>query len=211
MSASLSLFQIESELLDLLRFREDIEQDAEITPAEQKASLEACDQQIRDYVTREVQKVDGITAYLRECSARAAALKAEEARIKELRQGWEARHDRLESTVIRVMQSIGKKVIEGAQSTLALKKNPASCDVRQPELLPDQYKRVTVTLTQALYNRVLAHLMTSDKGAPMFVELQECKTTPGEPMLAKIKDELKAGVGVPGAVLVDDKVRLEAK
>jgi hypothetical protein len=204
--SNLSLYQIKTELLDLMRFREDVAQDADLTPQEQKASLEAIDQQITEYVHREVAKVDGIASYLRECETRAAVLKAEAKRIHEQAAAWEARHDRLEAVTLRVMQQTGATLLEGANSTFKVKKNPPSVDVAQPELVPTPYNRMTVTMSQSMFHRIVVALDKQQDG--LGIELRACKTSNPEPMKDAIKAELKQGVGVPGCRLVDDKVRL---
>lgn len=199
-SANLSLYQIETELLDLLRFREDTVTDADMTPAEQAETLATVDRQIEEYIKREVKKADGIASYLRECETRAEALKAEAKRLKERADAWEQRHDRIKSGVLRVMQLMGFKKIEGQQSTLAIRKNPASVDIRQPELVPEVYQRVTVTLNASLWNQLCA----ANPGLAT-------ATVNREPSKSAIKEALKRGDGVPGCELREGSVRLEVE
>lgn len=206
--ANLSLYQIEAELLDLMRFRESVATDTEMTPQEQTASLEAIDKQITEYVHREVAKVDGIAAYLRECQTRAEVLMKEAQRIQLQADAWEARGERLEAVTLRVMQQTGATQLDGATSTFKVRKNPPSLDVAQPELVPAAYNRVTVTMTEDLLARLMQHLFGTPKGAPLFADLQACKQSNPEPMKDAIKSELKQGVGVPGCTLITDKVRL---
>jgi transcriptional regulator len=211
-TTNLSLYNIETELLDLLRWREELIENREMTPEEMNATLRACDDQIREYVTREVQKADGIAAYLRECESRVATLKAEAKRVKELADVWQTRHDRLEDLTRGIMQQIGKKVIEGARSTLKLAKNPVSVEVAQPDLVPSPYQRVEVKLTLDLWTRITARVMTTEKkGDEMLAEVLDTKVSAPEPILSRIKEELKAGVGVPGCRLANENFRLEIK
>jgi hypothetical protein len=205
---NLSLYNIKAELLELLRFREEIAAAVDMTPEEIKASIEATDDRIREYVGREVEKVDGIAAYLRECDAHAAALKEEAKRINERAKAWEARGARLESVTLGVMLKLGATELEGANSTCKVRKNPASLDVANPNNLPPEYRRVKVTLTAALWERALGVLMGSEKGAPVFQELIGCNVSPAEAMMPEIKAELKNGGSVIGCRLIDDKVRL---
>ena len=205
---NLSLYQIEHELLDLMRFREDVAQDADMTPEEAKASLKAIDNQITEYVHREIVKVDGIAAYLRECDARSAVLKEEAARIYAQAQVWSRRRNQLYEITLRVMQQTGATQLDGANSTVKVKKNPPSVDVAQPELVPAAYNRWQVTMNGDLFSRLMAHLMGTPKGSPLYIELQGCEWKQIGHMKDAIKQELKAGVGVPGCRLVDDKVRL---
>jgi hypothetical protein len=207
-SPSLSLYQIEAELVQLVRYREEVASDTEITPQEQQASLDAIDKQITAYVHREVAKVDGIAAYLRECETRAKVLRAEAQRLREQSDAWEDRGNRVEAVTLRVMQQTGATLLEGTNSTFKVKKNPPSVDVAQPELVPAPYLRVAVTMSEDLFARITSHLFGTDKGATLFAELIECKRSNPEPMKDAIKAELKQGVGVPGCRLKEDSVRL---
>jgi len=205
---NLSLYNIETGLLDLLRYREELASDPDITPQETTASLDAVDAQIQEYVTREVQKVDGIAAFLRECETRATALKIEAQRVRSQAAMWEQRESRLREITLNVMQMVGAKELDGTNSTLKVRKNPPSVDVAQPELVPAPYQRITVTMSKYLYDRINQALFSGDKTSSLFVELQECKTGPIEAVKSKIAEELKQGVGVPGCRLREDSVRL---
>ena len=206
---NLSLYKIETELLDLMRFRESVADDPDMTPDEITASLEAIDRQITEYVTREVAKVDGIAAYLRECHARHDVLKAEAQRLQLQADAWAERGERLYAVTLQVMQQTGATLLEGANSTFKVRKNPPSVDPNiQMDILPTPYQRLTVKLNRSLWERVLAYLMTNEKGAPLFRELIEINVGNPEPMKDAIKSELRAGVGVPGCRLREDSVRL---
>lgn len=204
---NLSLYKIKTELLDLMRFRESVAGDTEMTPEEIKASLEAIDNQITEYVHREVAKVDGIAAYLRECETREEVIKKEISRLRNQADAWAQRGLRLRDVTLRVMQQTGATHLEGANSVFKVRKNPPSVDVAQPLLVPEPYLRKTVTMTAYLYSRIARCLFDgADPG--LFAEFAECKQTATEPMKDAIKAELKAGVGVPGCRLREDSVRL---
>ena len=124
---------------------------------------------------------------------------------------WEEQQRYVENILLQLMQRAGKKRIEGPMVTLALKNNPPSCEVVQPDLVPEPYLRTTVTLSVDLLNRLLSHLMATEKGAPLFQELMPCKQSAPEAVKSEILKELKGGVSVPGCRLKDDSVRLEIK
>jgi hypothetical protein len=205
---NLSLYNIKVELLELLRERENIAGAVDMTPEEIKQSLEVVDDRIREYVTREVEKVDGIAAYLRECEAHAAALRIEASRIIGHAKAWEARGERLESVTLGVMLKLEATQLDGATSTFKVHKNPPSLDVQNPAALPAEYRRIKVTLTAALWERALGALMATEKGAPIFQELINCNVSAPEAMMVEIKTELKNGGSVIGCRTIDDKVRL---
>ncbi len=71
---SLSLYNIEAELLNLMVARESlVNNDAELSDAEQKEAIKECDIAIREKISSELRlhKIDGIAYYLHEFSDRA--------------------------------------------------------------------------------------------------------------------------------------------
>lgn len=223
---NLTLYDIEVELLGLLQFREELASDPEITPEELRDSLEACDAQIREYVGREIKKVDGIASMLREFEAREALTKKEADRIYDQAAKWRKRREVLESITMWSLQSFGRTKIEGKTSTLSLKRCPASVDIAQPDILPDKYKRRSITINEDLLKRIITALP-----AELALALMGTNASVMEPLKTPIGDELKCPVcqaksalrekcqacggtgesksGVPGARLVTDKVRLD--
>jgi hypothetical protein len=205
---NLSLYGIKTELLELLRYREEIAGSADMTPAEIKESLEVVDDRIREYVGREVAKVDGIAAYLRECEARAEVLKMEAQRIMNQSRSWTERGARIETVTLGVMLKLGATELDGATSTFKVKKNPPSLEVANVNELHPRYRRIKVTMTAELWERALGVLMKDERGAPVFQELIGCNVSAPEAMMAEIKAELKADGAVIGCKLIDDKFRL---
>jgi hypothetical protein len=204
---NLTLYGIETQLLELLNFRESIADDPDMTPEEQRLSLEACDQQIAEYVRAEVKKCDGIASYLREFETRAIAMKEESDRCAEQSTAWRKRLRNLESMVISIMQGMKKDRIDGRHSVLQLKKNPASAEIQSPDLVPHEYQRVKVTMSAALWWKIRQKLALD----PLGTELFDVKDPEAEPMKDKIREELKVGGSVPGCRLRTDSVRLEVK
>lgn len=215
---ALTLYGIETELLELLNFRESIESDPDMTPQEQQESLKACDESIVEYIRAEVKKCDGIAAYIREFDSRAALLEEEADRCKEMARVWQKRKKSLESMVIDIMQVTKQTRIDGRHSVLALKKNPASVDVAQPHLVPAEYERVNVTVRHSLWTNILALVVQAARRdttiALLYAEMQDpdkIQLGAPEPMKKKIAEELKVGGSVPGCRLRTDSVRLEVK
>lgn len=210
---NLTLYGIETQLLELLNFREAIESDPDMTPQEQAESLKACDESIAEYIRAEVRKADGIARYLREFETRAATLKEEAARCTAMAKNWQKRYDSLEGMVIDIMQATKQTRIDGRHSVLQLKKNPPSVEVAQPELVPNELKRIAVKMTLAQWQEVIHLLDQSDVQATRMLSSQLVLAnnyTP-EPMKTEIAKRLKEGDGVPGCRLKTDGVRLEVK
>lgn len=148
----LSLFQIETELLGLIEARADA-QERRSQPGMQEDSgiteeLATIDGLIRDYMKREVAKVDGIALTVKEFAARAKVHKeaAEELLAK-------ARHEeetveRIKAMVLNVMQEVGEKKFQGRLYTLARHGNGGvrALTVAQPDLVPLERKCCTIEL-----------------------------------------------------------------
>ena len=199
---NLTLYGIETQLLELLNFREAIESDPDMTPQEQQESLKACDESIAQYIRAEVKKADGIARYLREFQARETALVEEADRCYDAAKAWKKRRESLTSMVIDVMQATKQTRIDGRHSVLQLKKNPPSVEVAQPELVPGEMQRVTVKMSRAQW----AYLCNTYPGA-----ISNMTASEPEPMKTEIAKRLKEGDGVPGCRLRTDGVRLEVK
>jgi ParB-like chromosome segregation protein Spo0J len=210
---TLSLYKIDLELLQLLHAREDLQADTEMTPQEIAASVEALDAQIANYLPQALaNRADEVANIIRQLEAMEEADAREMARIRDRRQQRIQARQYLEQRVLELMTRADQKRIEGQHVTLFRKKNPASVDVAQPDLVPDPYKRLTVTFSADLWQRLQTRvMMTETKGSELFGEMMDAKQGAPEVMLQKVKDELKAGVGVPGCRLIEDKHRLEIK
>lgn len=238
----LTLFGIQTSIVELLAFRDDVEVDRDMTPAEIAESLKACDEQIQQFLGRELVKVDGVAHVLREMEARAEVAKQERDRLNERARTWQKRHDWLEERVKEALQfrlqATGQKKLEGETSTLSLRKNPPSVDVRQPDLVPMEMRRITITMPENIWNGLVNVAFQWDRKS--WQPLSDSTTTKigsPEPMKAEILKELKLSDtcpkcngngcvgddaaacdqcggtgkiprGVSGCVLVTDKVRL---
>ncbi len=142
-AGKMSLFQIESELLQLMEFAEDPER-----TDEERA---AADEQIKEYISREIRKVDNIRAYLRHAEVMEAAAKAEYALQRSRAEAWKSRATRLKDRVLQIMQVIGEKKLEGKTGTLTVKGNGGlqPLVIRDETLIPPQYCKVMVTMSLA--------------------------------------------------------------
>lgn len=192
-AANMTLYNLEATLMLLMFERETIQKDPDLTPKEIEQALKAKDIEIREHVSKEVKKVDGIAYYLKEFEARAATAKAEKDRQARREKDWEARHDRLEELVKSVMLMSGKSRLDGDANTLKLVKNPPSVEIAQPELVPNSMRRLQVTMSLELYSKIKLALFASEHPAveTLTKELQQCTTTRAEPMKSKIAEALK--------------------
>lgn len=133
----LSLWNIEAELANLLDLREEM--------AERGEDLTHMDVAIREYVAREVRKVDNIRGYLKHCEMMAGAAKAERDLQATHYQQWLGRMDRLMEACQFVMEAMswqnGKsRRLDGKTGSLLLKTNGGAQAVviTKPELIPEE-------------------------------------------------------------------------
>lgn len=148
MSDSLSLYEIERELAELLAARE------EATEPEQCTELENA---IRLYVEGQVRKVDGVRAYVRNCEAMAAAAKEEAERQAERARVWTEKGKRFKQFILDVMQAFGLKKLEGRTGTLTVCSNGGKqpVTITDETLVPDEYCSYTLTFTGAEFAELL--------------------------------------------------------
>lgn len=151
----LSLFAIEAELLGLIDQREDaLERMAAMSPDELTASPEigqeiaVVEGLIRDYLKREVRKVDSIAFAVKEYEARSEARKVEAERMKASADRDAETAKRIKAMVLDVMQEFGEKKLPGRLFTITRQGNGGmrALTIAQPDLVPLELKRVTVDL-----------------------------------------------------------------
>lgn len=198
----LTLYGIESKLLTLFDDYDRIEDDPEIVdPADRTRQLEAKALELREQVTLELAKVDGLAAVHRELKAQVAVRNKirddEYARLDRLYGRTNRRLNRLEEYAIAVLQLRAREAgtqlacIEGATSTLKLAKCPPSVDVRQPELVPSEYLVGTFKLPMTVW-RSIAAVVERDGQRDL---LQDMENATGravfDPVKNAIKEELK--------------------
>lgn len=199
---SLSLYQIEAEMLELFELRESAEAD----------SLPAIDQAIAEYAARSLTKVDNIAAFLRECEARADAYSVEAKRLNALAKQWEERGERLKDATIAAMQFSGKRRVAGRSAELVLRKCGPSVDPDiDMELLPSTLKRQQITLNRFTLDEIVWQLARANAEALMEELMLAMRAGPVTPIKAAIAAEIKLAGAVPGARLITDKERLEVR
>ena len=209
MSMELSLYQLESQLSELIEMREQAVADRETAvgaePAEKTHEVAAIDNAIREYLTAEIRKVDSIRAFWRHCELMASAAK-EEAEVQAARsKAWKNRLDRLKDMVKVVMETIpfpeGKpKKLEGRTGALYLKANGGkqAVEIHDESLVPDELCMVTVTVTRAEWQLRAA-------------AFRDPKIVSCAPSLSLIAERLAKGEAVAGARFAERGNHVECK
>jgi len=153
-TTSATLYQIESELIDLISLREQMVDAGENT--------EAIDVEIKATAYREIRKVDGVARMLSHFKAQAMLAKDEEGRLKARRRKFESAIDRLEGLVIDTLQELaqplrGAKQLEGQTATFSLRTAGGAQKLtiaQDTRLVPDNLKLVRVTMSYRDYEKL---------------------------------------------------------
>jgi len=167
-AAPATLYQIEDDLLCALDTIEMVGDDESTL----KAELE---EQIARLIAAEVTKVDGVSRMLAHFENQAELAALEIKRIQDRKRGFERSYERLEACAKLAMELAGKRKLEGATSTLSLRKSPTAVFLHNFDQVPAEYFTVKID---------------------RWVDKE------------KVKRDLKAGIEVPGAELVDDRYHL---
>jgi hypothetical protein len=156
----LSLYTIDSQLEELIEYRQSRTEDAD-TPATEE-ELAAVDGEIKSYLAVLAKKVDGVTGLLLEWRARREAIVAERARLKTLLARIEARDARLRGYVEMIMSrqpapDRGPRRLRGNTSELVLRANggPVPLLVQQPDLVPHEFQIAEITMRFDLWEQLL--------------------------------------------------------
>jgi hypothetical protein len=172
---SISLYAIEQELNQFL--------DTEaLVPEDQLAAFQAA---FLEKTQQAIQKRGNCIRAISHLEAQIAGARAEENRIAAWRGSLESGLERFKAYLVRCIELSGQKKVEADNGSLAIQANPESVEITDLELVPDEFKTVTVKMPAATY-RVLA------------AELDGLDATWTASKTA-IKEALKQGRDVPGA------------
>jgi len=178
----LSIFQIESELAELMAFREECND-------EERAAV---DGQIAEYVKREVAKVDALRSYMKHCQVMADAAAAEVKVQSQRAHSWKTRLEYLKERCGEAMGILGKKKLEGRTGYLLLKANGGkqALTIATPGLVPEEY----VLYRGWMSARAYAAIPEQIRGREDFIFERE-------PRQEMIRGSLEKGEHIPGARL----------
>jgi len=193
LATALSLFQIEESLVLLA---ESAEADG-LTPEIEGA--------LATYLKGAVEKRDRVAEFIRFCEGMAELAKAEVKRLQARQKYFEAAAERVSSMVLRVLDWLGAEKLEGRTNTLKKRKCPPSVNVIDEQKIPAEYKRVTVTLPLAQWQRILAGTPEDARTAVLpSVRKQEIALD-----LEAIKQALNLENAVEGADLMLNRFKLQ--
>jgi len=144
LAKAFTLFQIEESLMLLAESAEEEGPTPEIETA------------LTAYLEGAVEKRDRVAEFIHFCEAMAELAKAEVKRLQARQKHFEATAERVSGMVLRVLDWLRVKKLEGRTNTLKKRKCPPSVNVIDEQKIPAEYKRVTVTLPLPQWQELLA-------------------------------------------------------
>jgi hypothetical protein len=154
-----SLWSTKNRLYELIQLRRELQTEEAFTDmqvADRLRSIEEADKAIRAYVCEEVSaNPNNIHQFLLESKARQEALAAEKKRLDGLLATEESEYERAKQLIAEVMREIGEKKLP-VRGTLRLQANGGMqpVEVSQPELVPPELMRVSVTMSLFWWNAI---------------------------------------------------------
>jgi len=180
-----SLYDIASEILQVHILREEAEWEGD------SARVEELDSQLKQYLRQELPaKVDSIRNYIR-WQQNEAVVRTKEAQEQAILAGRAQDNiERIKAMCLWVMQQLDTKKLEGSLQWIRRQGNGGvrPLEIRQPELVPEEFMEVHVTLPLAAARLLLAQ----GDGA---------MRDTAEPATERIRAALERGEAVPGCVL----------
>ena len=224
----LSLYRIETELAELGTLLgeatarlEEVDLSDEMR-AEAQAEVEACEVEIRAYLTAEKAKVDSVAGFIRYLESSAVRVKAEEDRLYGYRKRLEALKDRIKDAALYVLQATDQKRLEGQYSRIRRQANPVSVEVTDRLAVPASYQKIGIRMTLSDWMAALEALpwlagkFSYDGEATLDVAAIKSVLLKAEQATANAPDTLAEGIlstiqAVPGARLNRSKEHLRVE
>lgn len=196
MADSLTLYEIEDGLRAAVDAWDEARLAVELVPADDEEGraqallrYDNTEAALKAYLAEEVRKVTGIASYIRYCDAMEELCDQEVKRMRERRESWATRRDRVKSFVLGVMQQFDVKKFETATAAIRRQSNGGTVApvITDPLNVPSRFVRLTVQMTQEQFEQL-----------PMAVRMKT-SVKEREFATAAIAAALAAGEEVPGA------------
>lgn len=192
-----TLYSLASEVVELEDLRAEAEEEGD------SAAVAVIDQQISAYLKEHLpRKAQGIRGFIRDQMARSAVHKAEAARYSALAARETATVERLKALALGVMQMLNLKRLDGplGDRMLSRRRNGGAKPlvIAQPELIPQAYRDVTVTMPEATWDEIVAYT----HGGSLAPRVRAANVEESMSNQA-IRHALESGEGVPGCHLAE--------
>ena len=192
-AGTLTLFQVEQSLVLLAE------------SAEEEGLTPELEQALIRYLEGAVEKRDHVAEFILFCEGMADLAKGEVKRLQARQKHFEATAERVSSMVLRVLDFLGAAKLEGKTHTLKKRKCPASVKVIDEEKIAPDYKRITVTLPMAEWQRLVGTIPEESRKAVLSsIRKQEVALD-----LEAIKQALNMEKKIDGADLAVNRFTLQ--
>ena len=188
-----TLFQIEESLVLLAESAE-----------EEGLTLEI-ERALTVYLEGAAEKRDRVADFIHFCEGMAELAKAEGKRLQARQKHFEATAERVSAMVLRVLDYLGVKKLEGRTNTLKKRKCPPSVRIIDEAKVPAEFKYITVTLPLPQWQELLAGTGEEFRKAVVCGIRKEETTVE----LEAIKQALNREKRVEGADLVVNRFKLQ--
>ena len=189
----LTLFQIEESLVLLAE------------AAEEEGLTPEIEQALTVYLEGAAEKRDRVADFIHFCEGMAELAKAEGKRLQARQKHFEATAERVSAMVLRVLDYLGVKKLEGRTNTLKKRKCPPSVKIIDEAKVPAEFKHITVTLPLPHWQQLLAGCGEELRKAVVSgIRKQETSVE-----LEAIKLALNLEKAVEGADLVINRFKLQ--
>ena len=193
LARALTLFQIEESLVLLAE------------SAEEEGLTPEIEQALTVYLEGAVEKRDRVADFIHFCEGMAELAKAEGKRLQARQKHFEATAERVSAMVLRVLDYLGVKKLEGRTNTLKKRKCPPSVKIIDEAKVPAEFKHITVTLPLPQWQELLAGCGEELRKAVVSgIRKQETSVE-----LEAIKLALNLEKAVEGADLVINRFKLQ--
>jgi Siphovirus Gp157 len=193
LAKALTLFQIEESLVLLAE------------SAEEEGLTPEIEQAMTMYLEGAAEKRDRVADFIHFCEGMAELAKAEGKRLQARQKHFEATAERVSAMVLRVLDYLGVKRLDGRTNTLKKRKCPASVKIIDEAKVPAEYKHITVTLPLPQWQELLAGSREEFRKTVLSgIRKQEISVE-----LEAIKQALNLEKTVEGADLVINRFKLQ--
>lgn len=155
-----------------------------------------------------IEKRDRVGQFIRHCELQADNCDIEIKRLQERKRTYQLAEKRMRLYVQHVIESLGPdtkgrpKKLEGKAITFSLRAKPAAVEIIDEQLIPAEYKAISLTLPLELWQTLCDEVCNDDEEDPLWSDVKRatekatCSVTK-----AAVKAAIDRGEEVPGADL----------
>jgi hypothetical protein len=171
--------------------------------------------QLAEKLKTAIDKRQHVGEFIRYCELMQSNCDAEIERIQKLERSYASAEERAREYVVFTIESLGPDrngkypKLAGRTLTLSVQRNPESVLIENEELVPEEYRSITLTLPLQIWSRVLAAFQAGDPctqrvARHLKAAAERCTVNVDK---TAIKHAIQSGQKVPGADLTIGRLR----